>query len=62
MSKNINAVDLNTHLGKGDEHALFEGSMACSQMGKRQCAPCSRVHETLRVINHWRTAGVVSAE
>jgi elongation factor P hydroxylase len=62
MSKSINAVDLNTHLGKGDEHPLFEGSMACSQMGKRQCAPCSRAHETLRVISHWRTAGVVSAE
>jgi len=35
MSKNIGALDLNIHLGKDDEHALFKWLIASFLMGKR---------------------------
>jgi endonuclease III len=35
MSKNISAADLNIHLGKDDEHALFKWLIASFLMGKR---------------------------
>jgi len=35
MSKHISALDLNIHLGKGDEQALFKWLIASFLMGKR---------------------------